>query len=101
VPHMLLQPMVENALKHGYGYNSTELNVKLKIYKENDYLFIKIENDGELLTQSFEQLLQNGTGLKNTQDRLKTLYGNEVLFTVENNKNNIGVVTFIKIPLKF
>src|SRR5690606_40619707 len=80
VPHMLLQPMVENALKHGYGYNSTELNVKLKIYKENDYLFIKIENDGELLTQSFEQLLQNGTGLKNTQDRLKTLYGNEVLF---------------------
>jgi LytS/YehU family sensor histidine kinase len=100
VPHMLLQPMFENALKHGYGYNSTELNVSLKIYKNNDYLFIEIENDGELLTQPYEELLQNGTGLKNTQDRLKTLYGNEVSFKVENNKSNTGVVTFIKIPLK-
>ncbi len=100
VPHMLLQPMVENALKHGYGYNTTELKVNLKIYKDAEYLFIKIENDGEHLTQSFEELLQNGTGLKNTQDRLKTLYGNHVEFIVENNKSNMGVVTFIKIPLK-
>lgn len=99
VPHMLLQPMVENALKHGYGYNTTELKVILKIYKNAEYLFIEIENDGELLTQSFEELLQSGTGLKNTQDRLKTLYGNEVEFTLNNNSSN-GVVTFIKIPLK-
>ncbi len=74
--------------------------LKKYIYKENQYLFIEIENDGELLTKPFEQLLQNGTGLKNTQDRLKTLYANEVSFTVENNKNNTGVITFIKIPLK-
>lgn len=100
VPHMLLQPMVENALKHGYGYNKTELNVILKIYKEADFLFIEIENDGELLTKPFEELLRNGTGLKNTHDRLKTLYGNDVEFRVENNKNSNGVITSIKIPLK-
>ncbi len=100
VPHMLLQPMVENALKHGYGYNTTELKIKLKIYKDEKYLFIEIENDGELLTKTFEELLKNGTGLKNTQDRLKTLYGNEVSFKVENTKNNNKVVTFIKLPLR-
>lgn len=100
VPHMLLQPMVENALKHGYGYNTTELNVSLKIYKDSEFIFFEIQNDGEPLTHPFEELLQNGTGLKNTQDRLKTLYGNEVDFTVENNKSKSGVFTFIKIPLK-
>jgi len=100
VPHMLLQPMVENALKHGYGYNTTELKVTLKIYKHTEYLHIEIEDDGEALTQSFEELLENGMGLKNTKDRLKTLYGNNAEFIVENNKDNKGVRTFIKIPLK-
>ena len=100
VPHMLLQPMFENALKHGYGYNSTELKIKLKIYKNEKYLFIEIENDGEPLSKSFQELLQNGTGIKNTQERLQTLYGTEVEFGVENTKNRNGVVTFIKIPLK-
>lgn len=100
VPHMLLQPMVENALKHGYGYNATELNVKLKIFKKENFLYIEIENNGQPLKQSFEELLQQGTGLKNTQDRLKTLYGNRTELIVENTKNNTAVITFIKIPLK-
>ncbi|MCB0464316.1 MAG: histidine kinase, partial [Aequorivita sp.] len=100
VPYMLLQPIFENTLKHGYGYNTTELKVKLKIYKNAEYLFIEIENDGELLNRPFEELLQNGTGLKNTQDRLKTLYGNKMEFVVKNHKNGNAVITFIKIPLK-
>ena len=79
---------------------STEIKIKLKIYKDEKYLFIEIENDGELLTKTFEELLQNGTGLKNTQDRLKTLYGNEVSFKVENTDDNNKVVTFIKLPLR-
>jgi len=100
VPHMLLQPMVENALKHGYGYNSTELHVMLKIFKKENFLYIEIENNGQPLKQSFEELLQQGTGLKNTQDRLKTLYGNRAELIVENTKGNTAVITFIKIPLK-
>ena len=99
VPHMLLQPMVENAIKHGYGYNTTELKIRLKIYKNSRYLCIEIENNGELLKHTFEALLARGTGLKNTQDRLKTLYGNDVDFAVENKKVGKGVFTFIKIPL--
>jgi LytS/YehU family sensor histidine kinase len=92
--------MVENSLKHDNGNNTTELKVILKIYKNPEFLFIEIENDGELLTQSYEELLQSGTGLKNTQDRLKTLYGNEVEFTLKNSNSRNGVITFIKIPLK-
>ncbi len=100
VPHMLLQPIVENAIKHGYGYSTTELTISLKIHKDAEFIFFEIENDGEPIAQPFEELLQNGTGLKNTQDRLKTLYGNEVGFKVENNISKRGVITFIKIPLK-
>ncbi|WP_271424342.1 sensor histidine kinase [Aequorivita sinensis] len=99
VPHMLLQPIFENAIKHGYGYNNTEIKVKLKIYKNTDYLFIEIKNNGEPLTDSFKALLHKGTGLKNTQDRLNTLYGNEIEFFVENNKSDNTVVTFMRIPL--
>ncbi|HHC80134.1 MAG TPA: hypothetical protein ENK46_09650 [Flavobacteriia bacterium] len=98
IPNMLLQPLLENAIKHGYSYENTKLIIKLSIYKNADYLIILIENNGQLLKNEFYQLLKKGIGLKNTQERLHNLFGGNFEFIVKNNNDNSGVITFIKIP---
>jgi len=98
IPSMLIQPIVENAVKHGYSYNITELIIEFSIYRKNNYLFINIENNGELLLADFKTLLSKGTGLKITHERLKSLYENDFEFIIENKKDNLGVISCIKIP---
>ncbi|WP_298892380.1 histidine kinase [uncultured Psychroserpens sp.] len=99
VPVMLLQPIIENSIKHGYSYNSTELSVILRIFKDAQYLHIEVENDGQPLQQPFNDTIVTGMGIKNIEDRLKTLYKENFSFKVENVKDNQGVKTSIKIPL--
>ncbi len=98
VPSLIIQPLLENAVKYGYSYNVTELNINLKICKEGDYLSIHIENDGTLLENSFDELLSQGLGIQNTNDRLQTLFGNDHVFIVRNNEDSSGVEALVKIP---
>lgn len=99
VPPLLLQPLVENSIKHGYGPNTTELCINIRIYISERFLIIEIENNGQPMAQPFDTLLQKGTGLKNTSDRLKTLYGTAATFSMANHEQKDGVITLLKIPL--
>ena len=98
IPNMLLQPLLENAIKHGYSYEKTELVINLTISKKDDNLIITIINNGTLLKKKYRELLKNGIGLKNTNDRLHNLFENNFDFIVKNNETKSGVETFIKIP---
>ncbi|MGV6828293.1 MAG: sensor histidine kinase [Flavobacteriales bacterium] len=100
VPNMIIQPLLENAIKHGYSYNKTNLIIDLSIFKKEKYLIIIIENDGDLLNEKFNELLGLGTGIRTTQERLYTLFGSNFKFILKNNKAKTGVLAFIKIPLK-
>jgi LytS/YehU family sensor histidine kinase len=99
VPSLLMQPIVENAIKHGYGYTITELEIKLSVYKIENNLTIEIENNGAPLDASFNVLLKKGTGLEMTHERLKTLYGKNFIFILENNGKG-SVVSKIKFPIE-
>lgn len=99
IPNMMMQPIIENAVKHGYSYNITELELILTITKHENYLHIEIENNGELLEDDFSTLCSKGTGLKTTYERLQSLYSDDFEFTLENKNNLSGVIVFIKIPL--
>ncbi len=98
IPNMLLQPLIENAIKHGYSYEKTELVIKLSIYKSINHLIISIKNNGKLIENEFSVLLEKGIGLKNTYDRLHNLFENDFDFIVKNNDTESGVETYIKIP---
>jgi len=100
VPMLLLQPLIENSVKHGYSYNNTELIINLKITQVNNYLHICITNDGKLLKLPFIKLLEKGIGLTNIKNRLTFLYNDTFEFIVKNKKDLSGVETFVKIPLK-
>ncbi len=97
VPAMLIQPIIENSLKHGYSYDTTDLKVKLYIYRKDKRLVIHIENNGKPLEKS---KINHGIGIRNIKERLSTLYNHSFEFSFGNNSNKKGVVTIIKIPIQ-
>lgn len=100
VPSLLLQPVIENSVKHGYSYNHTNLSILVEIYSKNGRMHIRVGNNGEPLSQSQEELLEKGVGLSNIKDRLANLYGTEYSFEIRNRNSGEGVETLISIPLR-
>lgn len=70
VPRFLIQPLVENAIKHGVSQITGQGIIKLKIYEEGKSLFIEIHDNGPW----FPQGLVTGYGLQNTYDKLTLVY---------------------------
>ncbi|MBT8295358.1 MAG: histidine kinase, partial [Gramella sp.] len=98
VPAMLLQPVIENSIKHGYSYDKTDLNIMVSVFQEDKFLVLKVENDGALVSESHKDLMKKGVGLKNINDRLRNLYKDKYFFEIRNKKDGSGVETLIKIP---
>lgn len=96
-PSFLLQPIIENSIKHGYDYNTTDLTVNLAIEKEGNRILISISNNGKLLEENFK-LSETNIGIKNTLERLKTIYSNDFQYYMRNKKNKSGIITHISIP---
>lgn len=100
VPALLLQPILENSIKHGYSYDHTDLEVIIRVYAEGKDLVIKVENNGKLLDIPQEEVMQRGTGLSNIDARLNNLYGHNYSFKIRNKEKQEGVETVVKIPKK-
>ena len=96
-PSLLLQPIIENSIKHGYDYNTTNLEVHLSIEKEEDRILISISNNGKMLDKNFK-LSKKNIGIKNTLERLKTLYNNDYQYFMKNKSDQTGIITHISIP---
>jgi two-component system sensor histidine kinase AlgZ len=97
VPRFILQPIVENAIRHGIARcpNGGEVSITASIIQGQ--LRIDIENDRtEGLLQSGDE--GNGLGLANTKTRLEKLYGDQGCVTVTTAKNNRFLVS-MQFPL--
>jgi len=73
VPCFLLNPLVENAVKHGLQTSPKPLEIKISAQIRNDKLFLEVANSGEL--QNGARTNGNGIGLKNVRERLDKLFG--------------------------
>ncbi|MDT0643766.1 histidine kinase [Zunongwangia sp. F363] len=100
MPVMLLQPLVENAIKHGYSGNTKCLRVLIKIAKAGKYLIIDLENDGHPIA-NVNQVFTSGVGLSNLFSRLSKLYGKDFKLNITNLEKESGVGIHIEIPVKF
>ncbi|WP_324721019.1 sensor histidine kinase [Salinimicrobium sp. HB62] len=98
VPALLLQPILENSIKHGYSYEHVDLEIIIRIYLDKDDLVIEVINDGAGLKEEQEKLMKKGKGLANINARLANLYGNKYSFTVRNKRQGTGVETVVRIP---
>ena len=84
IPHFLLQPVVENAIKHGFDLVENKINISIKILSINKALHIEIQDSGP----PFSDQLNTGYGLRSVKKKLKLLYPNkhEIHFMNQPNK---------------
>ena len=99
VPNMILQPLVENAIKHGIAPRSSGGRIDINAERNNGHLEIEVSDDG--LGVPFGDLdnLPEGVGLSNTRRRLKHLYGDRHRFDLRKlEKGGLGVT--LEIPYR-
>lgn len=101
VPALMLQPIAENAIQHGYSRNHKTLKIDFRIKAEDNFLIIRAYNNGQLIEVN-ENVFNRGIGLSNLRQRLDKIYGPDASINIYNSINQIenGVVVDIKIPLK-
>lgn len=75
VPPLILQPLVENAIRHGIGKHKGNDTVEVFAHCRQDLLQIEVWNSNSIVQGSSEQLFQRGVGLRNTRARLEHLHG--------------------------
>lgn len=94
IPPMVIQMLVENAIKHGISTLPEGGEIKIISHLENDALVVEVINTGQLKTKSET----SGIGLKNATDRLKLLFGKLSDLRVQNLTGNMVSARFT-IPL--
>ena len=76
IPNLLLQPLVENAIRHGIGPRAAGGSIGIRVGRHEDVLRLRVADDGIGARLSAEQrLTREGVGLGNTRARLQHLYG--------------------------
>jgi sensor histidine kinase YesM len=74
---MILQPLVENAIKHGIGPRAGQGLVQISTKKRPDGTWIEVRDNGVGLSRNARARFTNGVGLSNTRARLECLYGSQ------------------------
>src|SRR5262245_7733726 len=98
VPAMLLQPLIENAVMHGFGDKVGPCSLKLACRADGDSLAIAIEDDGIGGRFYSDPKFEEGIGLKNVRGRLEQLYGREHEFALASTPG-AGTRIEVRVPL--
>ncbi|GAB3541032.1 histidine kinase [Spirosoma fluminis] len=80
LPQFLLQPIVENAIKHGIAKLADMGRIDVRIYRKNDALHLCVHDNGP----AFPDDMDGGYGLRSIQDKLKLLYGDDATIEFQN-----------------
>ena len=99
VPAMLLQPLVENAITHGFGDKVGPCALKLACRADGDRLAIEIADDGVGGRFYSDPKFEEGIGLKNVRGRLEQMYGREQSFSLTSTPG-AGTRIEIRVPLR-
>jgi two-component system LytT family sensor kinase len=94
VPPLMIQTLVENAIKHGISQLTYGGFVEISTQVANDFLYITIRNSGQLKESTEED---TGFGIKNTLQRLQLLYSDSALLKISNESDTV-VLTELQIP---
>ena len=95
VPNMILQPLVENAFKHGLSAMTTGARLDVSATREGDSLVLRVRDNGSGVTAAGE-----GMGSRITVDRLAALYGDEARYSLRNREDGAatGAMATIVLP---
>ncbi len=96
VPRLILQPLVENSIKHGIAMRSAAGHIGIRGRRTRGRLEIEISDDGPGLTGP---AIRDGIGLANTRARLEQIYGTDHRFELRNADAG-GVLVHLEIPFE-
>jgi two-component sensor histidine kinase len=99
VPNMILQPLVENAIKHGIAPRASGGSVAITAGKRDGRLMLRIQDDGPGLGSEMGGSITFGLGLSNTRARLEQLYGSAHRFELSNSAEG-GLRVDLDLPFK-
>lgn len=94
LPPMLLQPLIENAIKHGLEPKVEGGDIFIRAFQENNFLKIEVADTG----MGFSDLVKPGFGIENVRKRLDLLFGEKGRLIIEENKPQ-GVRATIEVPI--
>jgi len=98
VPSMLLQPIVENSIKHGFARKVGPGVITIRSRRENGRAIIGVEDDGMgFMLERLDQPMSSGIGLANVRERLAVIYGDQYQFQLTSEPGH-GTSARIEIP---
>jgi len=97
VPPMILQPLVENSMKHAVSRTSGESRVDISAERDGEFLMLTVKDSGAQEATETEPAPSFGIGLKNTRSRLSEIYRDQYSLNTERNEAG-GFTAAIRIP---
>jgi len=99
VPNLILQPLVENAIRHGIAPRAQPGLIEIRATRENGMIELQVRDNGAGLGTSSPKTLMKGIGLSNTEARLKQLYGANHRLEISDLSGG-GLLVAIAIPFR-
>ncbi len=99
VPYLILQPLVENAIRHGIAKHAGPGRVEVRVAHGENRLRLEVEDNGRA-SRSSPELLKPGVGLSNIRARLHQLYGADAALAIEPGDGTRGLRVSIVLPLE-
>jgi two-component system, LytTR family, sensor kinase len=100
VPTFLLQPFVENALRHGLGSLRAGGSVRLSASSDDGQLVMCVSDDGIGLPSDWEDRMSRGVGIANARARLARMYGEAGSVTIAPRTTSSGTEVSVRLPLR-
>jgi two-component system, LytTR family, sensor kinase len=98
IPLIMVQTLVENAIKHSVRHHINGANISVSARQKGEFLKIEVTNSGQYTPSVFASK-NSGIGLENTRKRLDMLYGDKASFSI-GNKNDSEVVATLSFPMR-
>ena len=98
VPSLILQPMVENAIKHGIAKRAQGGLIRITAARSNGMLTLSVYNDGPKLPADWDET-GSGIGISNARTRLQSLYGEGCNLSLRNHHPQ-GVEVSVSVPFR-
>jgi len=99
VPSMLLQPIVENSVRHGFADRSGVGTITVRGRREGERLVVEVEDSGRGLSE-FDGRVDEGIGLSTTRQRLENMYPARSAMTIGLGTGG-GVLVRVELPCRF
>ena len=97
VPNLILQPLVENAIRHGIAPHAKRGQIELHAQRDHDMLQLRVSDNGGGIGEKGSP--QEGVGLSNTRARLQQLYGEKHRFELSPAAKG-GLIVTLQVPFR-